>query len=53
MNEYFNMFEDAPENTRDTKKIEKARDVYAVGFLSSRDSESTRTNSRNSQSSNR
>jgi hypothetical protein len=48
LNEYFNMFEDAPENTRDTKKIEKARDVYSVGFLSSRDSESTRTNSRNS-----
>jgi hypothetical protein len=27
LNEYFNMFEDAPENTRD-KKVEKERNIY-------------------------
>mmetsp|Transcript_5582 Transcript_5582/g.9593 ORF Transcript_5582/g.9593 Transcript_5582/m.9593 type:complete len:154 (+) Transcript_5582:690-1151(+) len=56
LNEYFNMFEDAPENTRD-KKVQKERDVYSSpsapnnksGFSGGRLSDST--NSRSSMGS--
>ena len=40
LNEYFNIFEDAPENTRD-KKVEKERDVWSTA------SDSTKSRSSN------
>ena len=35
LNEYFNMFEDAPENTREKKK-DKERDIFSVASDSTR-----------------
>lgn len=40
LNEYFNIFEDAPENTRE-KKVDKERDVYSFAG-----SDSTKASSR-------
>ena len=47
LNEYFNIFEDAPENTRE-KKVEKPRDVNQFGVNSIRSRQSTASSSASS-----
>lgn len=44
LNEFFNIFEDAPENTRE-KKVDKERDVFSVGSDSTRRSSLASSNS--------
>jgi hypothetical protein len=46
LNEYFNMFEDAPENTRD-KKVDKERDVYSAASDSTKSRSSLNSSNSN------